>query len=200
MYKKIGIAFMVGCLSLLSYAQDITTPPNIPKETGRTWTFLRIGILPDFPESPAYGTYGLVLGIPASGGKGSVDGLEAAVILASTNNVRGVQGSFIVNITKKITGLQGSIINIAEEKTTGLQAGLTNITGDVDGLQFSAVNVATGAVDGSQIGVVNVAEEANGLQIGVFNVAQKSGFQIGLINFISDNWLQFSFLVNASFN
>ncbi len=200
MYKKIALVIIAGSLSFLSYAQDVAEQSASPKASNKSWTFFRIGILPDFPESPAYGTYGLVLGIPASGGKGAVDGLEAAIILASTDNVQGVQGSFIVNLTKKIRGLQGGLINIAEEKTTGLQAGLTNISGDVDGLQFSAVNVATGAVDGSQMGVVNVAEKANGLQIGVFNVAQKSGFQIGLINFISDNWLQFSFLVNASFN
>lgn len=199
MYKKIVTALFVGCLSFLSYAQDVKTQPASPDASNRSWTFFRIGILPDFPGH-ASGTYGLVLGIPLSGGNGSVDGLEAAVISASTSNVKGVQGSFIVNVSKKVTGLQGGLINITEDKTTGLQAGLTNISGDVDGLQFSAVNVATGAVDGSQMGVVNVAEKANGLQIGVFNVAEKSGFQIGLINFISDNWLQFSFLVNASFN
>ena len=166
-----------------------------------SWTFFRIGIMPNFPEVTSYQTYGLVLGLPLSGGKQKVTGLESAIISASTDYIVGTQTSVFVDIADKLTGFQGGLINVTRENLTGMQAGLTNIsTGNMNGVQLSTVNTVSETASGAQLGIVNYAQKTNGIQIGIFNVASHATCQIGLINFISDNWLGFSILVNASFN
>ncbi len=173
--------------------------------------------------------YGIKSGWPITTGIGRVSGLEASWFYSGTAHMKGIQASWVANKNATMWGLQASwifcmsteetngiqascILNIAD-KVTGLQAGgfnyagdfvglqpgmLGNIAGDMTGAQFGLFNVAK-ELNGFQASAVNVAKESHGFQLGFVNVAQKTGFQIGLINVIKDGVLPVFPFINFSF-
>lgn len=59
-------------------------------QKGTSWTPFQLVFLPGIPDSSMTSTvYGLKLGIPATGGKGLVKGVEASFFYSGTKDVEG---------------------------------------------------------------------------------------------------------------
>jgi len=173
--------------------------------------------------------YGLKFGLPICGGVGRVCGMEIALFAAGTEYVRGFQTALFFTEGHMMHGLQASLgSNIAKsghvglqatcgynysDKFAGMQAGVVNTSADFAGMQAAAVNVSDNAggiqagvcvniadkLGGAQLGLYNQARQADGLQVGLVNVSMKSGFQIGLVNYIKDGWIPVFPLINFKF-
>ena len=173
--------------------------------------------------------YGFKFGLPICGGVGRVCGNEIALFAAATQYVYGFQTALFYTEGHILQGFQASLgCNIAKsghvgfqatcgynysDKFAGMQAGVVNTSADFAGIQAAAVNVSDNAagiqagvcvniadkLGGAQFGLYNQAQEADGLQAGLVNVSMKSGFQIGLVNYIKDGWIPVFPLINFKF-
>lgn len=74
-----------------------------------------------------------------------------------------------------------------------------NLTGRVDGFQAAPLFNDARQIAGMQASVVNIAKEVNGVQLGLVNCSEKSGFQIGLVNYIKDSCVPFLPIINCKF-
>ena len=164
------------------------------------WTMFQVGVLANYP---AYivksNVYGMKLGLPLSGGEGSVSGVEFSLFGSSTYNVYGLQFATLASAAKYVEGFQFAALTCISKKLDGFQLSVVNVIKDLYGVQLGAYNVVTNDANGAQIGAFNVAGAADGTQVGVINIATKCGFQVGLINVIEDGWLPFCILFNYSF-
>ncbi|MCF7792008.1 MAG: hypothetical protein K9M56_08425 [Victivallales bacterium] len=213
-------------LSLITFLTSAAADSNIEfieqKEkqdkisTLSNWAIFQIAICPYVPGNIMHSNVcGLKVGLPMSDGRGYVNGLELSLLSSTTSHIAGHQLSPIVNANRIIYGFQSGLINMSSKRAFGLQLATTNINGGdgaglqvsainfsrgfYGGLQASAANITGGPVYGLQIGAVNTAESVQGLQIGIFNLAKKSGFQLGVLNIISNGWLPFFPIINFSF-
>lgn len=129
--KKTIMAFTLLCLfGVNSFAGEVKDLP---------WDFFSVVFYPGVPSSSAYSnTGGIRLGLPVSGGKTAVFGIETAVFCCATKEVRGLQTAPLFCVTTKVVGIQASPVNVAK---------------DVVGMQFGLVNISDNAT--FQLGVVN---------------------------------------------
>lgn len=110
------------------------------KKDAVDWDFLQIMFFPGFPTYPDDSVVcGVKIGLPVSGGKGEVFGLEVAGASCMTNGINGVQMAPFFNLADEMKGAQFSTVNVAEELCDGAQFGLVNYSAK-NGIQFGLVN------------------------------------------------------------
>ncbi|MGE4564072.1 MAG: hypothetical protein AB7F32_04315 [Victivallaceae bacterium] len=108
------------------------------------WDFLQFGFGPNFPDSQdSVAVYGARVGLPVSGGKAAVNGIEFAVAGALSDQVNGVQLGALMSIADEVNGVQISVYNQTNEGT-GIQIGAVNVAKD-KGFQFGIVNYIEGS-------------------------------------------------------
>ena len=94
------------------------------------WTFINLQFFPEVPsDAGVTETYGVKVGAPISGGKAPVNGVEASVLWAGSNEVNGLQCSLITCQAEEVTGIQFSLVNMSV-KVCGLQLGIVNFADD----------------------------------------------------------------------
>lgn len=108
------------------------------------WDFLQFGFGPNYPDSQdAISVYGARVGLPVSGGKATVNGIEFAVVGALSDQVNGIQLGAIMSVAEEVNGVQLSIFN-QTKKGTDVQIGVVNVAKD-KGIQFGIVNYIEGS-------------------------------------------------------
>lgn len=70
------------------------------------------------------------------------------------------------------------------------------MTENVDGVQLAPLFNSAKDIDGFQASIANVAEKMTGIQLGIVNVSEKSGIQIGVVNYIKDSPVPFMPIIN----
>ena len=183
---------------------------NAQQET--SWTPFQLVFIPGLPNSSMTSTvYGLKLGIPATGGRGVVKGIEASFLYSGTKDVDGcqaswfgpsialgevygVQGTMSLALAKRLTGFQAAGLSFLTDPSAGCQAGISSVAMDgFKGFQTGAVTVTDGDFGGFQFGAVNIVSKIfKGFQCGAVNIVCGvfKGFQCGVINFSSDEGIQ----------
>ncbi len=107
------------------------------------WTFLSFSFTPDVPEDAAYTTvYGVKVGVPITGGPAPVNGVDAAIFYAGTDEVNGLQASLISTGGKWVTGIQFSLVNFSIS-VAGLQLGIVNVA-EEEAFQIGLLNFIKG--------------------------------------------------------
>ena len=186
---------------------------NAEKTSGEvSWTPFQLVFIPGLPSSSMTSTvYGLKLGIPATGGRGVVRGIEASFLYSGTKDVDGCQASWFgpaislgevygvqatmsMALAKRITGFQAAGLAFITDPSVGCQAGISSVAMDgFKGFQTGAVTVTDGDFGGFQFGAVNIVSKIfKGFQCGAVNIVCGvfKGFQCGVINFSSDEGIQ----------
>ncbi len=103
-----------------------------------------------------------------------------------TSNVYGIKvGAPISNGNGLVNGVEASVF--------------TSMTREVNGLQTAGFYTDADEINGVQFSIVNFARKAGGLQLGIVNVSEKSGFQIGLLNYIKDAAIPYLPIINFKF-
>ncbi len=94
----------------------------------------------------------------------------------------------------------GAPISDGYNKVCGLESAIfSSMTDNVDGMQTSGLFVLSKKMNGLQFSPVNVAnEQLEGCQLGLVNYSEKSGFQIGVANYMKDGFLPFFPIINFS--
>lgn len=203
-----------------------TTPPQAVKPTpvavkapeqakaqSLGWTPFQLVFYPGMPAYSENSTvYGLKLGVPFTGGNGSVTGLEASLLHSGTRDITGVQASLFgtalcygtgpngegatvyglqagptMAFAHSFYGFQAGSITFVTKPSSGVQAGFGNISRkSFDGFQTGLANVAANEFNGFQFGPVNyVYKVFNGCQLGATNIVSGEnfdGFQLGIVN------------------
>ena len=189
---------------------ETSNSANAQEET--SWTPFQLVFIPGLPNSSMTSTvYGLKLGIPATGGRGVVKGIEASFLYSGTKdvdgcqaswfgpsislgNVYGVQGTMSLALARQITGFQAAGLAFMTDPSVGCQAGISAVAmDDFKGFQTGAVTVTAGEFGGFQFGAVNIVSKIfKGFQCGAVNIVCGAfkGFQCGVINFSSDEGIQ----------
>ena len=184
---------------------------NAPQQE-TSWTPFQLVFIPGLPNSSMTSTvYGLKLGIPATGGRGVVKGIEASFLYSGTKDVDGcqaswfgpsialgevygVQGTMSLALAKRLTGFQAAGLSFLTDPSAGCQAGISSVAMDgFKGFQTGAVTVTDGDFGGFQFGAVNIVSKIfQGFQCGAVNIVCGvfKGFQCGVINFSSDEGIQ----------
>ena len=181
---------------------------NAPQQE-TSWTPFQLVFIPGLPNSSMTSTvYGLKLGIPATGGRGVVKGIEASFLYSGTKDVDGcqaswfgpsialgevygVQGTMSLALAKRLTGFQAAGLSFLTDPSAGCQAGISSVAMDgFKGFQTGAVTVTDGDFGGFQFGAVNIVSKIfKGFQCGVINFSSDEGIQLGGINIIADSWV-----------
>ena len=78
-------------------------------------------------------------------------------------------------------------------------AAFSCMTENIDGTQLAPLFNSAKDMDGLQASLVNVTEKMCGLQLGLVNVSKKTGFQIGVVNYIKDGPVPFLPIINFAF-
>lgn len=177
------------------------------------WTPFQLVFYPGMPSySETSKVYGLKLGVPATGGNGSVTGIEASFLYSGTRVVEGIQASWfgpalsygmgpdgkgaevyglqagpVMAFTHTINGLQVGGIAYVTQASRGVQVGLGSVSRKCfDGFQTGCANVAANEFNGFQFGPVNYVHKVfNGCQMGAVNLFSGEafkGFQTGVVN------------------
>ncbi|MCQ2353141.1 MAG: hypothetical protein MJ033_06655 [Victivallaceae bacterium] len=186
--------------------------PVAPVYENYPTSYFQIGIWYKFPRSQMESNViGIKSGWPMCAGQGKVIGLEASWLGSLTQHIQGAQLGWTVCYSHEVEGLQATLLTcICRDEFIGAQlAPVFTMNGNMRGLQASCVNVSTGKFTGFQpaaiinisndvVGfqaapVLNVANDVDGLQASLLNVGNKSGFQLGLLNFAKKGF-QFGFL------
>lgn len=108
------------------------------------WDFLQFGVWFNTPSATKNSNvYGIKIGAPVCSGRGTVKGIETAVLCGATDNITGLQACILTSVSQQFAGLQFSIVNYAA---------------NVDGLQLGIVNIAKHK--SFQIGILNYIEDA----------------------------------------
>jgi hypothetical protein len=168
---------------------DLKNQPNVlVNKRYDNHAFVQVGFAPDIPDATRYSKVtGLKFGLPMSAGEGKVKGLEFSILASGTHHISGMQIGILLNYSWYIDGFQLAAINLSEVVLNGFQLSAVNVCREsANGVQMGAGNVVEGTVEGFQLGAVNYAGSAEALQIGAVNISNKGGFQIGLINYITD--------------
>lgn len=125
-------------------AMTTKTQPSRPAVKKADWDFFQLGFWFGIPSETEYNdVYGLKVGAPGCGGKGTVNGVETSVFASGTDRVNGVSSSVLVATSKQVKGFQGSIVNYCD---------------DVDGVQLGVLNMAKD--EAFQIGIINYIENS----------------------------------------
>ena len=167
---------------------------DVPGNTERTRVSgFRFG----FPFSGTSHVSGLDLSLFGSDIKG-LNGAQISMgFCYSSARSHGLQASVFTCMNKaESDGLQVSLFNKAD-KSKGWQVGATNLSNNADGGQVSLVNIVE-QLKGFQAGVVNVVTRSIGPQIGLVNYAERSSFQLGLININEKSSMPFMVFFNFS--
>lgn len=121
-------------------AAKAPAPTQATKSTPVDWDSLQIMLFPGFPGYPENSLVcGLKIGLPVSGGKGEIRGVELAAFSCMTDKAEGAQFAPIFNLTKNLNGAQFAVANIASEKCDGAQFGVVNVS-KKGGIQFGVLN------------------------------------------------------------
>ncbi len=145
--KKItvfSIVILFGAIFANAQQAPANKAPAAPKQASKStavdWDSLQIMLFPGFPSYPDNSLVcGLKIGLPVSGGKGEVRGVELAAFSCMTDKAGGAQFAPIFNLTKNLNGAQFGSVNIATEKCDGAQFGVVNVS-KKDGIQFGVLN------------------------------------------------------------
>ncbi len=181
-------------------------------QKGTSWTPFQLVFLPGIPDSSMNSTvYGLKLGIPATGGRGLVKGVEASFFYSGTKDVEGCQASWFgpaiaqgdvygiqatmaMALVYRLTGFQAAGLAFTTQPSKGCQAGISAVAeDDFKGFQTGAVTVTDGELAGFQFGAVNIVTKIfKGFQCGAVNIVTGvfKGFQCGVVNYSSDEGIQ----------
>lgn len=104
-----------------------------------SWDFLGIVFFPGIPTSSNDSNIaGIRVGLPISGGKNDVRGIEFAAIGCITENLYGIQTAPIFCVSEELTGIQASPVNMCD-KVKGLQFGIFNASKDAS-FQLGIIN------------------------------------------------------------
>lgn len=222
MKKILVFSLMIACLTGVFAAETsaVSEPnrpryvnyndPDVPQPLDK-WTMFQLVFLPNVPNSTwNSNVFGLKTGWVASGGIGSVYGLEVSWIYSGTDTVNGAQASWVVVKSKEQNGIQAAFVTALNTETfRGLQAsGPYAMAGDMQGGQFALISHAgnfTGiqgglalalskSFTGFQAGAVSIANGPfTGIQCGFLNKAGEKGgsLQLGLLNMTNGKGLQF---------
>lgn len=221
MKKLLAISLMLGCSAGLFAAETAVPakpapapaavdPSNVPQPSDR-WTMFQLVFLPNVPNSTwNTNTNGLKTGWPASGGIGTVNGVEISWTYSGTDTINGIQTSWVVAKSKNLNGVQATLATTLNTGSlNGLQAtGAYALAGDVQGAQFSFFSQAknvTGiqgglalslskAFTGFQAGGVSIADGPfTGVQCGLVTKAGEKGgaLQLGVLNMSEGKGVQF---------
>ncbi len=187
--------------------------PEQAKTHSPGWTPFQLVFYPGMPAYSENSTvYGLKLGVPLTGGNGSVTGVEASFLYSGTRDVTGIQASWfgVTNayglgpdgkgatiygvqagpataFTHSFYGLQAGGFSYALKPSCGVQAGFGCVSrARLDGFQTGLANVSANEFNGFQFGPVNyVYKIFNGCQAGAVNIFSGDlfeGFQLGVVN------------------
>lgn len=150
-----------------------------------------------FPFSGTSHVSGLDLSLLGSDCAG-FNGAQISIGFCNTSTrSHGLQASVFTCWSKvESDGVQVSLFNKAD-KSKGWQVGATNLSNNADGGQVSLVNIVE-QLKGFQAGVVNVVTRSIGPQIGLVNYAERSSFQLGLININQKSSMPFMIFFNFS--
>ena len=207
MKKLLAFTLMLGCSAGLFAADKAADAPQ-PSDR---WTIFQLVFLPNVPNSTwNTNVYGLKTGWPASGGIGTVSGLEVSWAYSGTDTINGAQASWVAVKSKDLNGLQATFITTLNSGTlNGLQAtGAYAKAGDVQGAQGALISQAgefTGlqaglalalskGFTGFQASAVSIADGPfTGIQCGIVNKAGDEGgsLQLGAFNMSSGKGIQF---------
>lgn len=209
-------------------ASAVSVPKtHAPAETIK-WTPFEFGLWFDVPGyTKRVGVNGFRLGFPFSG-TSPVRGLDLSLLGSDVSSIDGAQisvgfcnsskssyglqaavGACINN--ENIDGVQVSLLNKGKlnrgwqigggnlsDNVIGSQLGIVNVTEQSKGGQVSLITNVAEQNDGFQVSLVNVLKRNIGPQIGLVNVADRSNFQIGLINVNLDSPIPFMIIFNFS--
>ncbi|MFA7232257.1 MAG: hypothetical protein WC071_13380 [Victivallaceae bacterium] len=217
----------VGCFAFNASAQTAAVPAEkakvqveatkatVPVEAVKTENSspIQVGFWFDVPGyTEKYKVHGFRLGFPFSG-TSMVSGFDLSLFGSHINNLDGAQVSIgycgtsaksyglqaavgVCMNTGHFDGVQLSLFNKADV-SKGWQVGGGNVTDDIDGAQVGLANVVD-KVKGFQAGIVNVVTRSIGPQIGLVNYADRSSFQLGLVNINKKSGMPFMILFNYS--
>ncbi|OQA80290.1 MAG: hypothetical protein BWY31_04033 [Lentisphaerae bacterium ADurb.Bin242] len=222
-----GLAVLFALSSGMGAAEDAKAPPPdtkkaspevrkeapAPVQKPQGWTPFQLVFYPGMPSWAENSTvYGLKLGVPMTGGNGSVTGVEASFLYSGTRDVTGIQASWFgvanshglgpdgkgatiygvqagptMAFTHSFYGLQAGSVSYVTQHSCGAQAGFANVSRKrLDGFQTGLANVSANEFNGFQFGPVNyVYKIFNGFQLGAVNIFSGEafcGFQTGIVN------------------
>ena len=174
---------------------------------------IQIGILP-ITENDFKGLQLVLLGypitdVPFNNVGGSLQGIQAGLVLVGTNYLKGFQISSCNYVKNDGIGIQIGIGNLAKE-FTGFQCGLINAYENTEefwamkiiryrGIQFGLLANLTKVCSGVQIGGLNISDKITGLQVGYINYCKYlNGVQIGILNIATKSPIPAMIGVNAA--
>ena len=195
------------------FVDSVQQRADVPQPLDK-WTIFQLVFLPNVPNSTwNSNVFGLKTGWVASGGIGSVYGLEVSWVYSGTDTINGAQASWVIVKSKDLNGVQAAFVTTLNTGSlNGLQAtGPYALAGDVQGAQFALISQAgnfTGiqgglalalskGFTGFQAGAVSIADGPfTGIQCGFVNKAGEKGgsLQLGLFNMTDGKGMQFGFI------
>lgn len=103
------------------------------------WDFFQLGFWFGIPsQTENTDVYGVKVGAPGCGGKGTVTGVETSVVASGTDHVNGISSSVLVATSKHVKGFQGSVVNYCDT-VDGVQLGILNMAKD-ESFQIGIIN------------------------------------------------------------
>ncbi len=128
-----------------------------------------------------------------------ISGLKLNLPYGSNQNVAGLDLG-LVSINDNTAALQVNLFNRASESFAGLQVGLVNVAGASDGVSVSLFNSVENISRGLNVALINTSLEHRGVQIGLVNYTEfLTGFQIGLVNIVTNSTIPFFPIINFCF-
>ncbi|HBC87269.1 MAG TPA: hypothetical protein DCZ94_09965 [Lentisphaeria bacterium] len=105
------------------------------------------------------------------------------------------------SLNSKVYGIKvGAPISDGNGIVNGIEVSVfTSMTKEVNGLQTAGFFTDAEEVNGVQFSIVNISDKVGGLQLGILNMSEKSGFQIGVLNYIKDGWIPYFPVINFKF-
>ena len=167
--------------------------------------YFRFGFPWWFENSKASVLYGLDL-TPAVYDNGTLNGLGLS-LASARHNTNGLILSALCSVQQKTCGISISPVNLILAYSPGLQVGLWNIGFPLDDqsggatMQLALLNQA-GRAD-VQVGLGNICNRSSEFQLGLVNSGtsipkqvqlEKTGWQLGLVNFSENGILQIGLL------
>ncbi len=225
MLKKMTLAYLlaIGCFAFQTYAQTSPASPEPAKnqvkaskdavQNADEHAPIQIGFWFDVPGNTGrVRVTGFRFGFPFSG-TSHVSGLDLSLFGSDCAGVNGAQLSMgFCNSSARSHGLQASVFTCLSkvesdgaqvslfnkaDTSKGWQVGATNVSDNADGGPVSLVNIVE-QLKGFQAGIVNVVTRSIGPQIGLVNYAERSSFQLGLININEKSSMPFMVFFNFS--
>lgn len=142
--------------------------------------FAGLVVLADTPAVDA----GFWFDCPKSITNANVDGVRFGLpVSAGKGKVEGAELALLLAATRNVEGLQFSLIG-------------ANLGENIEGVQWGFLNVVSNNLKGLQLGMYNYTEKS-GYQLGFINFSPGDAkFQFGFVNFNQNGWLPVMILVN----